>query len=109
MNHVHDRTGRAVERRLAGRRLGRSIDEAQIPICLDETDGRGLVREVVIDEVGLRPRRDHQVRETRTEAATALERSRSRRLGAALTVAVEEIELRGGRVNSRPELMIHTS
>src|ERR1700730_9884106 len=50
-------------------RSSRAIDEAELPIVLDETKHRGLVSQRVIDEVLLRPGRDHKQRLARAEAA----------------------------------------
>ena len=48
IEHGEDRAGDAVERPLAVRQR-RRIDEAELPIVLDENEARGLVGRAVID------------------------------------------------------------
>src|SRR6185312_15339267 len=50
----------------------RPFDPRQPPVVLDEVDDRGLVAEVAVDVVRLRPGRDHELRQPRPEAAASL-------------------------------------
>ncbi len=106
VEHARNRARSAVERGLAGRRLMLPVDEAQIPVLLDEAHGGGLVGQGVIDMVPLGEGRDHEIGQARSEAATTLEGGRSRGLRAALAVAVEEVELGRRRADGRSELVI---
>src|ERR1700722_12742890 len=65
VEHVHDRARHCIGGAAAD---ARAVEED----ILDEAGDRGLVGDGVIDEVLLRPWRDHQKRQTWSIAATAL-------------------------------------
>jgi len=51
-------------------RVARAVaDGRQSPVGLDEADHGRLIRQAIIDKVGLRPGRDHQQRQAWAEAA----------------------------------------
>src|SRR5580692_524987 len=82
----------AVQRARHG--VGRAIADAwQIPVVLDEANDRGLTRHPVIDVVGPGPRRDHQQRQTGTEAAAPVLRAAGRvvGLGAAAITGAQQL------------------
>ena len=65
VKHVEDRSGELVERKRSQRLArwkGCAVDEAELSICLDKPQARGLIGYGVVDEICLGPGRDHDER-----------------------------------------------
>jgi hypothetical protein len=77
--HIDKRAADAVDRTGPWGRCAGAIDEAEVPIILDKAQDRGLVGQRMIDEVRLRPGRDHEQRQSWAKAAS-FNRPRSSRV-----------------------------